>query len=100
MTFTVEMTDRARRDAQDAYDWIAREAPAAADRWLDGLEEAVRSLDAFPQRCKRAAEAEALGVDLRQRLYGRHRILFVIDGDTVLVLHIRHGARRALGEAP
>jgi plasmid stabilization system protein ParE len=43
---------------------------------------------------------ETFSLEVRQLLYGsthhRYRILFTIDGDTVTVLHIRHGRRNPL----
>jgi hypothetical protein len=40
--------------------------------------------------------------EVRQLLYGRKahrfRVLFTIDGDIVVVLHIRHGRRQHLSE--
>ena len=57
---------------------------------------AIDSLESMPRRCPRAREHEDIGVDLRQLLFGVYRILFVIRDDIVYVVHIRHGARRAL----
>jgi hypothetical protein len=40
--------------------------------------------------------------EVLQLMYGgrphQYRILFTIDGDSVGVLHIRHGRRRVIGE--
>ena len=46
-------------------------------------------------------ESHALAEDIRQLLYARrrsrYRILFRIRGDTVEIVHVRHGARQPLG---
>jgi plasmid stabilization system protein ParE len=70
----------------------------AAERWLDGIEDAILSLREFPNRCPLARESREFPEEIRQFLYGRragkYRILFVIRNDEVRILHVRHGARR------
>ena len=70
-------------------------------RWLDGIERAIKSLETFPTRCGLAPESEQTAVEVRQQFYGRrankYRILFVVRGDVVYVIEVRHGARRRLG---
>jgi plasmid stabilization system protein ParE len=63
----------------------------------------VRSpLDQFPARCSLAPENEHFTQEIRQLLHGPrndvYRILFTIQGDTVHVLHVRHGAQQHLTE--
>ncbi len=69
-------------------------------RWFQGLREAVASLAHSPQRCALAPENATFPFEVRQLLYGRkphvYRILFTIEGDTVYVLHIRHGRRQPI----
>jgi plasmid stabilization system protein ParE len=45
----VHWSPRAIRDADEAAAYIAGERPAAAERWLTGLFEAVRRLERFPE---------------------------------------------------
>lgn len=96
MTHKVLLTPRAAADAEAAYRWIAREAPDTAVDWYNGLLEAISTLDTLPNRCPLAREAPALRREVRQLLYGKYRILFVIDGKAVRILHVRHGARRSV----
>jgi plasmid stabilization system protein ParE len=62
------------------------------------MEDAIASLATFPKRCPLAPETVRFPFEVRQLLYGRkphvYRILFTIEGDTVIVLHIRHGRRK------
>ncbi|MEQ9454447.1 MAG: type II toxin-antitoxin system RelE/ParE family toxin [Phycisphaeraceae bacterium] len=70
----------------------------AAMRWHAGFEAAVNSLGEMPRACAVAREQEAFpDVELRQLLYHAHRIVFLVRGDEVIVLHVRHAARRDLG---
>src|SRR5437016_3368345 len=77
-----------------------RSAPRAAVRWFNGLLNVVESLERFPARCGIARESEKAGEEIRQMLYGRrprvYRILFIIRGEEVYVLHIRHCARQTM----
>ncbi len=100
MTYRVVIEPPAEAELEEAYRWIAREAPQAAARWYNGLVEAINSLASLPERCPLAPETDAFDEDIRQLLYGKrrykYRILFTIVGRRVHVLHIRHGARRYL----
>lgn len=105
MACRVILTPQAIADAHAAVEYIQQVAPSRAASWLAGLTEAVHSLEEMPRRCATAPEAELLGVELRQLLYGRrpgvYRIIFRIystpDGaEEVRVLAIRHGARVSL----
>ena len=55
-----------------------------------------------PSRCPLAPEAPFFKEEIRQLLYGRgrgvHRILFTIKDNSVVVLHVRYGARKHLPE--
>jgi hypothetical protein len=71
-----------------------------AARWLATLFDKVESLENQPERCPLADEADALGIELRELLFGRSRsrfrILFIIEGTTVQILHIRRAVRDSL----
>ncbi len=100
MTYCVIIEPPAEAELEEAYQWIARDAPQAAARWYNGLVEAIDSLKSLPERCPLAPENDAFDEDIRQLLYGKrrykYRILFTIVGQRVHVLHIRHGARQYL----
>ena len=63
--------------------------------WRRGLLYAAQAVEQFPQRCPLAPESGP-GLEIRQLVYGRYRVLFTITLDTVCILHIRHGARQRL----
>lgn len=101
MAFRVEISLQAERDAESILDWLLsqRSGPSAIE-WFLGLDEAFASLAQFPERCAVAPENGRFPYEVRQLLYGRnpdaYRILFTISGETVYVLHIRHGRRKPL----
>lgn len=100
MTYRVVIQPPARADIETAYLYIREADPAAADRWLERMEEAVRGLKRMPVRCAIAPESREFDEEIRQLLVGRrnsiYRVLFVIRGREVRVLHVRHGARRPM----
>ncbi len=105
MTYRIEIADRARSDAQAAFEHIRQEAPTHAAKWYQGLEAAIRSLAEMPTRCPLAPEAKKLRREMRQLLYGKrtgvYRIIFRVeekaeDSPLVRILHIRHGSRDRL----
>jgi len=101
MTFRVEVTPQAERDADAILEWLRSQyAGDAGIRWFRALEDAIASLGEFPERCPVAPESTVFPFQVRQLLYGRrrntYRILFTVSRDTVYVLHIRHGARQPI----
>ena len=103
MAFRVEVTPKARQDANGILEWLlAQHAGEAGLRWFRKLEEAIASLAELPKRCRLAPENASVPFELRQLLYGHrphmYRILFTIEGEVVYVLRIRHGRRRYLSE--
>jgi plasmid stabilization system protein ParE len=98
VTYRVVVTAKANIDAIRAFRWKAEHSAKVAERWYAGLEKAIASLSKFPERHPVAEdESERLGITLRLMVYGRkpgtYRLLFSIEGDTVVLHYIRHGAR-------
>lgn len=93
MKYRLEVTARAQAEADEAYRRIAHDSPANAARWYNRLVDTIDTLKELPERCPVAPENEFFKQEIRQLLYGRYRILFEIQHDTVYVLHFRHGAR-------
>lgn len=100
MVYRVVLADRAKSDAQGIYDWVIDAAPERGRIWCEELIKSLASLNRFPLRCPLAREAEKIGRPIRCLLFGKrrnvYRILYeVVDAHkTVMVLHIRHGARK------
>jgi plasmid stabilization system protein ParE len=92
----------ALEDIAAAHLWLAQYSPVAAERWFNSLYDTIGSLELFPERCHLAPESKFLNSQIREILHGRrqykYRILFTVDQEEVHVLHVRHGARLALGE--
>jgi plasmid stabilization system protein ParE len=97
MTYRVLLTDRAASDLDEAYRWYAERSEEGAVRWYDGFVDALATLERNPERCALARENRKFSIEIRQLPYGRRRnwrALFTVREDAVVVLHIRHTARR------
>ncbi|WP_152054179.1 type II toxin-antitoxin system RelE/ParE family toxin [Tautonia marina] len=99
--FDIEITATAKAELQEAAQRISEESsPAIAAAWLDRLLQTIDTLRYHPLRCPLARENDHFPEEIRVLAYGRHRsqrrILFTVEGSTVTVLYIRHGARGEL----
>ena len=101
MAFRVEISRQAEHDAESILEWLlSQHGGQAGIDWFVRLDDAFASLAQFPERCSIAPEDARFPFEVRQLFYGRkphvYRILFTIAGDTVHVLHIRHGRRKPI----
>ena len=86
----------AERDLAEIDASIARDSTLAADRFLDLLAHRIEPLELFPRRGAPAREGDGYGLQVRQLVVRRYRILYHVRGDTVFVLRVGHGHRRSL----
>ena len=93
MTYHVKLSPGVDDEILSAAFYIARESVPSAERWLDGIYEAIQSLGSMPERCGVIRENEEFAEELRELRYQSHRIIFVVQEQTVRVVHIRHAAR-------
>ena len=100
LAFRVDITDSALADAEDFVTYVRRDKcdPAGAERWWNGLLDALLSLEQRPGRGSLVVEAALRSRGLRQILYQSHRIVFDLDQqrEIVRVLRIYHTSRREL----
>ncbi len=93
MAFTIELSRRAGCDIEEAFSYIRARAPLNAIRWRKGLEERIQFLKQSPEAFGFAPENKDSKVEVRQRLFGKYRILYTVRGDVIFILTVRHGAR-------
>jgi plasmid stabilization system protein ParE len=93
----VEFTIRIHRRAERDIAAVIRSADGGTDRWVARLMKVIATLSKMPERCPRAAEADDLGMELRELIFGKrrgaYRIPFRIEGQAVIVLRVRHAAQ-------
>ena len=100
MAYRVHLTDKALADADATVLWLQQQgASAAAQRWFSSLWTAIDTLESHPGRCPRTPEAEDIGREIRELVFGKrrgtYRILIEVRDRTVYVLRIWHSARDA-----
>ena len=94
MTFHLIVTEQAEEDLIRIGDWIAERSPDGAARWLEAARKTIRSLREGARGCSLAPENEFVSQEVRSTVFktrrGRYyRIVFIINGDRVIVTHIR-----------
>ena len=98
MAYLVNITTRAERDFVSLFEEIDAQHSQTALKWYNGLKKAILTLEELPLRCPVIRE----GGKLRHLLYGRkpnvYRVIYRVleKQKRVEVLHIRHGAQRAI----
>ena len=100
MAFRVDITEAALADAEDFVEYVRREKhdTVGAERWWNGLLDALFSLEQRPGRGSLLVEVALRSRGLRQILYQSHRIVFELDEqlEIIRVLRIYHASRRGL----
>ena len=93
----------AELDISSSFKWGCRAwGDEKARLWVRKLRNILRKqLTSMPLGCPLAPESEELGISIRHLIVGRYRILFVVEGTTVTVLHVRGSYTASLiaGEA-
>lgn len=103
MTYSVIVAQKAKDDLRHYYAVAAEHAPETAARWLHRFEVALQSLSTHPTRCPLAPENDLVDQTIYQFTYGkrsgRFRVLFAVEENQVLVLHIRRGTMDKAAES-
>jgi len=96
MKYRVRVTHEAEGHISSIERYIAEDSPENARRWRVRLRDRLRSLKDFPERHEIAYRASEVGHDVRHTFFGVYRILYTAERDSVVILGVRHGARRPL----
>jgi addiction module RelE/StbE family toxin len=86
MSTRISWTWRAQKDLIEIGDFIAKDKPQAAARWVDRLISAVERAATFPTSGRPVPE---LGrEDIREVIVDRYRIVYQVRADAVVVLTV------------
>jgi plasmid stabilization system protein ParE len=100
MKYRVVFQPRALRELEEQYEYIAQQNPTSAARWFNRFVSSLSGLANHPERCSIARESALVRQNVRQMLFGKgrgvRRALFIIDGDAVRIVCIRHSAQQDL----
>jgi plasmid stabilization system protein ParE len=94
MTYRVELSARAEADMARIHGRLAERSPEGAARWYEAFWDAVARLQLNPFACGLAHESGRFDEELRHLLFGTrrgriYRALFIVRGDSVIILAIR-----------
>ena len=70
-------------------EYIERDNPAAAEKWVHTVFNKVKKLGAFPENGRIFPETK--NKSIQELTYGNHRITYRGEKDTSSVLTVRHG---------
>jgi toxin ParE1/3/4 len=81
----------AELDISSSFKWGRRTwGERNARVWIQQLRHTlINRLTSLPLSSSLAPESEELGIAVRHLIIGRYRILFIVNGKTVTVLHVR-----------
>lgn len=98
MVFKVKLTEKAQDDIDEAVKYIHDFSPTKAQRWFEGLLNALEDLSYFPERNAPIPESKILERTLRSIHYYSHRIIYEVKPDSAVVIVVRvyHSARQPL----
>ena len=90
-SFPVIIAPSAEADIIKSFIWgCDRWGIEAAQKWAQSIKRDILSkLSLMPLRYPIAPESEELGLELRQMISGRYRVLFYIKQNEVRVAHVR-----------
>jgi toxin ParE1/3/4 len=89
----IQRTPRADQDLEELWFFIAQDDPAAADRWLDTLEEKIGLLADNPLMGPARPD---IARELRYHPVGNHLLLYRVIQGGIEIVRVVHGARDLL----
>ena len=87
----IAWTPEARRTLDEILDFVAHDSPEGARRVLEEVLTAARSLETLSERGRIVPELEDSSV--REVFVYRYRLMYRVEGETVSIVAILHGAR-------
>lgn len=88
---SISWTHRARRDLFEIGDFIARDKPEAASRWVARIIEAVERSTLFPASGRIVPEVDR--EDIREIIVDHYRIVYQSRSNQIIVLTVFEGHR-------
>jgi len=75
--------------ATEIAEYISRDNPTAAEKWIDTVFSKVEQLKSFPESGRIVPEINSK--DFWELIYGNYRIIYRLEKMQVSILTIRHG---------
>lgn len=90
MRYTVRISHAALHRIGAIYEFLREETPSYADEWLVGLYETFATLRTLPERGRIAPDSPLRGHTVRQILYKKYHVKYVVTPGQVNVTSVRH----------
>jgi plasmid stabilization system protein ParE len=84
----------AEKDLVEILDYIARDDPEVARRFVDRIENGIGNLARLPKAGRRTRDARLQRLGYRMLVLDEYLVFYVLIGRTVQIRRILHGARR------
>ena len=86
MKATILWSQRARRDLLEIGDFIARDKPEAAERWVGRVVDAVERTALFPTSGRIVPEVDR--EDVREVILDNYRVVYVVGNHQIVVVTV------------
>ena len=92
--YTVQITDRALRDMEEIYTYIAEQlqSPENAMNQYNRIAKGIEGLDIFPERVHVMESEPEHSMRLRQFPIDNFSAFYIIEGDSVIVTRVLYSA--------
>lgn len=87
------ITAPAKADVRAIRDYIARDKPRAAAKWVKDCQRQIRSLVTLPLRFEVIPETDYVGAPFRHVVLGNYRIIYHVTADHVAILRVIRATR-------
>ena len=94
----ISWSRRAQHDLRDLHDYIAKDSPFYAKRFVARIIAAVERLAEHPQIGRRVPEAGR--DDIRELIFRGYRVVYLTRPDRLDIVTVIHGSRDLAGERP
>src|SRR5271170_6512970 len=95
-SYRIKITPTASGELEAIFDYIARDSPQNAARFISRILDAIDSLDRMPHRYRLARSPDPALDQVRSMPLRPYLIRYIVDDSnhSLLIVSIRHGARR------
>lgn len=92
MKYSVHIDAEAQQQIADTFRYIrdVEKKPITAQRWLQGLYDAIESLEEEPHRCAFARENDGFRQEVLKLVYKSTRLVFIIEDQDVFIVAAPH----------
>lgn len=102
MSFSLEVTENAKRDFSQLYGYIAERATKGAQAWANAFDAKLQALTTLPLAYPLAPENDDHSVEIRHVVFNtqnglRYRALYTVRDTTVFILHLRGPGQDLIG---